>query len=401
MSAQASVLKQFPPMGIYEILFSFLDTTNSYLGTNGTHPWAQGFPLTSRLPGAPALPDNVSFSSADMKYPPATGAPELLGVIRDYYNHYYGAKITTDNIAIFPGGRPAIFAILSFLNKNNEVLIEETEYTPYFDVLKLLECQTKLIPSNEANGFRPTITDYKRASSESDASKFVIKSNPCNPTGVTWIEDELKELVEFCSGDDHGGIIDEAYEFFHDPKPVSAIEHVKDLNETNLFIVGAATKGLQVPGMRTGWVIASEKNIEIFRNYSSLALGGVSRASQIYVSKMLGLDRVDQSRKAVGNYFNAQRKRYQTALEEMGVTLYTGPGGFYHWGRLPNGLKASELNTRLFKHNAAILPGTLCDMARRGDDGPMGELFRFSFGALLEEEFDETVKILKDCITEG
>jgi len=70
MSEHHSALNRFPPMGIYEVLFSFLNSTAVYLGTEGTHPWAQGFPLTTRLPGGPEMPSEVSFSPADMKYPP-------------------------------------------------------------------------------------------------------------------------------------------------------------------------------------------------------------------------------------------------------------------------------------------------------------------------------------------
>ncbi len=153
-----------------------------------------------------------------------------------------------------------------------------------------------------------------------------------------------------------------------------------------------------VPGMRTGWVIASKENIELFRNFSSLAMGGVSRASQIYVAKLLEIERVAQARKAIGAYFGEQRERYAAAFEEMGLKLYTGEGGFYHWCRLPDGKTADEFNARLFKQNAAILPGFLCDMNRRGNDGPHGKMFRFSFGATPKEDFDESIEILKSCL---
>ena len=48
----------------------------------------------------------------------------------------------------------------------------------------------------------------------------------------------------------------------------------------------------------------------------------------------------------------------------MGLKVYTGDGGFYHWMELPNGLNADEFNKRLFKKGAAILKGSDCDMGR-------------------------------------
>lgn len=393
MSTTDSALSYFPPMGVYETLFKFLDATGKYMGTEGTHPWAQGFPLTTPIPGGPDIPTRIDFSYQDLKYPQATGGHELLVAIRDYYNHFYGASISPDNIAIFAGGRPGIYATLAFLNPAWRVLVEETEYTPYWDALKLLDRAYAIIPSNPDNEFRPRLSDYQAA-----GPGFVLKSNPCNPTGVTWKGDQLKSLVDLCAQPGWGGLIDEAYEFFHEPEPESALRYVKDIDQTNLFVVSAATKGLQAPGLRVGWVVASKANIELFRNFSSIAMGGVARPSQICVSGMLALERAKHARETIGRYYGEQRRRYDEALKSLGFELFTGEGGFYHWGRIPGNLTANELNERLFKHEAAILPGTLCDMHRRGASSPLANFMRFSFGPLKQDSFDGDLAILRACI---
>ena len=64
-------------MGVYETLFKFVDTTSKYMGDPGTHPWAQGYPLTTQIPGGPPLPDRIDLVSTDLKYPKATGEIEL------------------------------------------------------------------------------------------------------------------------------------------------------------------------------------------------------------------------------------------------------------------------------------------------------------------------------------
>jgi aspartate/methionine/tyrosine aminotransferase len=177
------------------------------------------------------------------------------------------------------------------------------------------------------------------------------------------------------------------------------LRYIDDIEKTDLFVVGAATKGLQVPGMRTGWVIAAERHIEIFRNYSSFGMGGVSRASQLYVTSLFEAERIHLARKAVGDFFTAQRKRYRAGLEALGFDLYTGDGGFYHWGKLPGDLSADDFNQRLFRHKAGILPGVLCDMARRrGMTGPLNQFVRFSFGPLGPESYDSDMDILAACV---
>ena len=77
-----------PPMGIYETLYAFHDTFGQFMGTEGTHPWSQGFPLTTPLEkfGGPSLPDSVEVTWEDRFYPKAWGHPELREAIVDYHN---------------------------------------------------------------------------------------------------------------------------------------------------------------------------------------------------------------------------------------------------------------------------------------------------------------------------
>lgn len=393
------MLQQFPPMGVYETLFKFADATNKYMGDPGTHPWAQGYPLTTQLPGGPTLPDRIDLVPTDLKYPKATGEIELRERIADYYNAHYDAGITPEHVAVFAGGRPGILATLAFLEADIGIAIEETEYTPYYDMLKILRRDVHLIPSNAENRFRPAATDYDVTAPGETSRVMLIKSNPCNPTGVMTGGSELKSLIEKYSQPGRGALFDEAYEFYCDPEPESALKYIDDIDQTDIFVVGAATKGLQVPGMRTGWVIAAERHIEIFRNYSSFGMGGISRASQLYVADLLEPARVSQARQAVNDFFTSQRKRYQAGLEALGFDLYTGDGGFYHWGQLPGELSADEFNERLFGHEAGILPGVLCDMARRkGADGPLHRFIRFSFGPLDADSFENDMEILAKCV---
>jgi aminotransferase len=393
------ILRQFPPMGVYETLFKFADATGKYMGDPGTHPWAQGYPLTTQIPGGPELPKSIEIESTDLKYPKATGEPPLLKAIADYYKHFYGAGITSDNVAVFAGGRPAIFATLAFLLDDTTVALEETEYTPYYDVLNVLDRKVQLIDSGESNRFRPAAADYALQSLKGTGRVMLVKSNPCNPTGVALGGEELQGLVEQFSGENNGALIDEAYEFYCDPEPESALKYIDKLDETNIFVIGAATKGLQVPGMRIGWAIASREHIEIFRNYSSFGMGGVSRASQIYVTKLLERQRVTQARTAISRFYTEQRNRYGEGLTDLGFELLTGTGGFYHWGKLPQGLTGDEFNERLFAHEAGILPGRLCDMARTADAPSALERYvRFSFGPLSAESYDDDMRILREAL---
>lgn len=148
-------------------------------------------------------------------------------------------------------------------------------------------------------------------------------------------------------------------------------------------------------------MVASKKNIEMLANYSSFGMGGVSHPSQLYAVELFEPARVEQAKMAVMNHYNFQRERYGAAFKKLGIAVYTGDGGFYHWCELPEGMSAKEFNKRLFKRGAAILCAIDCDMARPHDktiayQTPYERFFRFSFGPLLPETFEDDIKLFSE-----
>ncbi|MCR9246846.1 MAG: pyridoxal phosphate-dependent aminotransferase [bacterium] len=395
-----------PPMGIYETLYAFRDSYGQFMGTAGTHPWSQGFPLTTQLDGGPPLPSQVEVTWEDRFYPKAWGHPRLRDAIARHYNEFYGSSIAPENVMIFAGGRPGIYAVLAFLKAHVEVRIGNVEWPAYLDIMTQTDTNWRVVPFTEENGFRPPNSAYfDRSGLNAKTHLLPIISNPGNPTGHTRAGAELEELIAMAEQPKNGILLDEAYEMFHPSKGVSGIRYVKDLDSSNVFLAGACTKGLQCPGIRIGWIIASRKNIETLANFSSFGMGGVSHPSQLYAVELLEPARVAQARDAVEKHYSMQRTRYGEAFEKMGLGVYTGEGGFYHWLRLPEGLNAGELNQRLFKHGAAILEGIDCDMARPHSKdpnyvSPYDGWFRFSFGPLLPETFEADVEILGRVLEE-
>ena len=391
-----------PPMGIYETLYAFRDSFGSFMGEKGTHPWSQGFPLTTPLEkfGGPPLPDSVDVTWEDRFYPKAWGHPDLREAISGYYNDQYGSKVEPENVMVFAGGRPGIFTVLAFLKDHVKVRIGNIEWPAYLDILEQTDTDFQIVPFTKENGFHPSNEEYfDRSGLNAKTSLMPIISNPQNPSGQTRWGDELRDLIRLAEGPKNGILLDEAYEMFHSPS-VSGIQFIEDLDNSNVFIAGACTKGLQSPGIRIGWIVSSKRNIETLSNFSSFGMGGVSHPSQHYAVKLLEPSRVEKARKAVEEHYNWQRGRYGEAFEEMGLGVYTGDGGFYHWLELPEGMTSSELNKRLFKHGAAILCATDCDMARPHSkdpsyESPYSRFFRFSFGPLLPETFDSDIELFR------
>jgi len=397
-----------PPMGIYETLYAFKDSFGGFMGTPGTHPWSQGFPLTTRLDqfNGPELPTSVQISPDDRLYPKAWGHPLLRQAIVDMYNTQYKSDIVPENVMVFHGGRAAIYNVLAFLKPHVQVRISNAEWPAYLDILEQTGTEFKTVPCTKENNFHPPNAEYfDRSGLNARTHVMPVLSNPSNPTGHTRYGDELEQLLSMAEQTKSGILLDEAYEMFHTSGSVSGLQFVKDLDHSNIFITGACTKGLQCPGIRVGWVVASKQNIETLSNFSSFGMGGVSHPSQLYAVELMQLDRVKLARSAIEQHYNWQRERYGAAFKEMGLGVFTGDGGFYHWLELPEGLNSEQLNQRLFKRGAAILKGFDCDMGRphTKDESyvtPYHRFFRFSFGPLLPESFESDVKLMTEVLEE-
>lgn len=167
--------------------------------------------------------------------------------------------------------------------KDIRINIASTEYTPYYDLLKHFNRKHSLVTSSEGNLFTPGNEEY--FPTDSPHLTLALLSNPCNPTGITRDGRNLKSLVDLANTENRGLLIDEAYEIFHD-QPVSAMEFIDDINESNHFVIGAATKDLQDPGIRIGWAISSKQNVGILGNFLSFGMGGISHLSQSYAVKL-------------------------------------------------------------------------------------------------------------------
>jgi len=58
---------------------------------------------------------------------------------------------------------------------------------------------------------------------------------------------------------------------------------------------------------------------------------GRIRNPELLLTQLFDPARIELVRKAAPNYYGEQRNRYGEAFEKMGLKLYSGEGGFYHF----------------------------------------------------------------------
>ena len=118
--------------------------------------------------------------------------------IINWFGSRYNWKIEKENICFCPGTVPAInLCTLAFTRPGDSIIVQPPVYFPFFTAVE--SHGRKLIYNQlmEKNG--KWIMDLDSLSGIVSAeTKMIIISNPHNPVGRVWSEEELEKLAEIC-----------------------------------------------------------------------------------------------------------------------------------------------------------------------------------------------------------
>lgn len=132
--------------------------------------------------------------------------------------------------------------------------------------------------------------------------------NPVNPTGVLIPTEVLKEIVNYASKKGTIVIIDETFMDFTEEQSIKA--QIKKFD--NLIVLRSMTKFFALPGLRAGYLISNEKNIEKIRKRQE-------PWSMNAIAQLAGIESLKDSahiQKSI-NYISEARKAFVTELQKL------------------------------------------------------------------------------------
>ena len=174
-------------------------------------------------------------------------------------------RFGTGNIVGGNGASELLMAIVNMVGPK-KALLPVPSFYGYEHALKAGgECEIVRFPLSKelelTEGFAEAITD--------DVD-IVIVGNPNNPTGRLISENVLAKIMDRCIETGTVLVVDECFFRLADKRegsdsPVSARDYIHEC--PNLFVVDAYTKLFSIPGVRVGFTISSEENIEKLRGF--------------------------------------------------------------------------------------------------------------------------------------
>jgi len=269
------------------------------------------------------------LNSAEVRYTPADGIPELKQAVIRYTQDFYDRKVEPENVIISGGAKQAIMvALQAILNPQEECIFPAPYWVSYPEMCKLIGAVP--VPVYPEDGtFYPRIQDIERVVTA--YTKCVIINSPNNPTGAMYSEDFIRDIVEFCEKRNLYLIMDDIYHrlIFDGRKPINCYEYAKDLGENSkLILINGISKQYSMTGFRIGWAVANKNLIRVMTNIQGHQTSGPSVVLQkAAVGALNGTQSgVENLRRTLENNRNVMMERLN-AFD--GVRAYKPDGTFY------------------------------------------------------------------------
>ena len=346
------------------------------------------FPVPARL--NKALQDNAGLK----QYLPTAGLPELQEAVAKYYRENTDLDTDAYDVIVAPGSKLILYALQMAVE--GDLLMPVPSWVSYAPQAHMLHTGIVKVPTTlNDEGYhicpqalKNTITQAREAGQ--NPSKIIL-NYPNNPTGLTFTEDNLKEIAEVCVAEDVLIISDEIYGFVNfTGEPYRSIAKYAP---THTAITTGLSKHLSLGGWRVGvgfipkavsglhkmlCTIASETwscvpapiqqaSVEAYKNHKDIeehiaACSAVHEHMNCYIGKKLrqsGIS-VPQPQGAFYSYPNFDEQR--SALNKLGVTTSTELAAYLgeHYGliALPGAAFGEDANSLTLRLSGCDYDGT-------------------------------------------
>jgi DNA-binding transcriptional MocR family regulator len=295
-------------------------------------------------------PDEYAALVRDRRYYPL-GLRALREAIASYYEDT-GMPTRPEQILVTNGSQQAIALCAAlYLQRGDSALVEDPAYFGALDAFRAAGARVSGLPV-DAEGVRPSVLRDRIGAT---AARLVyLTPSFQNPTGAVMPKAARKEVARIAAEldvpvIDDGTLADLALE---GTPPPGIAAHAP---EAAVLTLGSLSK-LLWPGLRAGWVRATEPIIERLARVRSAVDLGSPLVTQAIAVRLLGA--IGEARRLRREELKPRRDLLAALLgEHLPEWSFRAPsGGLFLWVKLPCG-DAREFAQVTLRHGVVILPG--------------------------------------------
>ena len=346
------------------------------LSESGVHP----IPLKELI----SQEEEKELLSLELDYCQTNGTPELRKTISRLYPGSNSEQILVTN-----GSAEANFILVwSNIEPGDEVLFMLPNYMQMWGLLRGFGAAVKPYYLREELGWAPDPEELKQLVTKK--TKMIVVTNPNNPTGSILSEEAMKTIVELAEGADAWILSDEVYqgaEFEGDPTPSFYGTYEKAI------VVNGLSKAYGLPGLRTGWIVASEDFIKKTWSYHDYTTIAPSILSDRLARIALTPENREKIRHRTQSILKSNFPKLESWLKEKsGLFEFVPPrAGAITFVRYNLGINSTELVEKLIHEKSVLIVP--------GDHFEMDHYLRFGFGEK-EKKLLEALELIGETLDE-
>ncbi len=213
-------------------------------------------------------------------YTAPTGNMELRAVICSRFLEKYGVEIIPErNVIITPGSDSALFfAMFPFLQKDDEVIIPCPSYPNNMQNIKMMQATPVVYKLESNNDYQIEMESLEAL--VTDKTKMIVLTHPNNPTTTVYSKESLETIRTIVLKYNLVLVCDQAFDDFTFENEYIAPMSLPDMFEHTITVC-SISKGMGLSGYRVGYIIASDKIMDVMYGCAVSVVGATNTVSQI------------------------------------------------------------------------------------------------------------------------
>ena len=338
-----------------------------------------------------AIDDNYSH------YSPVPGYVELRQAVVRKLKRENDLDFTVDQIVVSNGAKQSIAnAMMSVVNKGDEVIIPTPFWVSYSEIVKLAEGINVFVPASIEQDFK--ISPEQLEAAITPKTKAFLFSSPSNPTGSLYSKEELRALADvFVKYPDIVIMSDEIYEHINYVGAHESIAQFEELKD-RVIVINGVSKGYAMTGWRIGYIAAPLWIAKACGKLQGQMTSGASSVAQI--ASVAALDGDQSTTIAMRNAFQKRKDLALAQLREIpGFEVREPNGAFYLFPKVSQIFGKSNGSVSI--NSATDLSLYLLEQANvatvTGEAFGAPECLRLSY-ATSEEQMAEAIRRIKTAV---
>ena len=329
------------------------------------------------------------INSNDSHYAPEAGKEKYLSSVSKYLKKSLGVSYDpkSEICAIVGVSEGLNIAAMALLNPGEKIIVPTPVWEVYFGIIKMAGGIPVQVDTSADNFLLTAKKLTETLENEGKGAKAVIITDPSNPTGRVYTEQNLQELADVITKYDIFAVSDEIYAelIYGDRKHYSLTQIIPE----RTVLLSGLSKSVAMTGWRIGYIAGPAELMKSMIKIHSFLISSVTDNVQIAASE--ALDHGDQ------DYIDA-REKYQKrlhlledGLKKNGYTMATPEGAFYIFAKIPTKFGCDDVafaKDLAEKAKVGVTPGSFFSAGGHG-------YVRFSY-ASSEEKLKEAIKRITD-----